>query len=128
MVKSKQIRLVVGQVHHKNTTHYMQIGYTDGTTVWVVKIKDILLQGNSRQIKKCIPRSKLYKVGTVNLGKDHVFAGSLTYNETTYITKILPILDYNELRKLKPTKRYFHGAHTFYPYEFDVNNDESCPW
>lgn len=128
MVKNKQIKLVVGQIQRRNTRHYMQIGYTDGTTVWVVKIKDILLQSNSRQIKKCIPKSKLYKVGTVNLGKDHVFAGSLTYNETTYITKILPILDYNELRKLKLTKRYFHGAHTFYPYEFDVNNDESCPW
>lgn len=125
-MKDKQIRLVVGQIHRKNTTHYMQIGYTDGTTVWVVKIKDIHLRGNSKQIKKCIPRSKLYKIGTVNLGKDHVFTGSLIYSETTYITKILPILSYNELRKLKLTNRYFNGAHTFYPYEFDIN--ESCPW
>lgn len=51
MVKSKQIKLVVGQIHRRNTTHYMQIGYTDGTTVWVVNIKDIDLRGNSKQIK-----------------------------------------------------------------------------
>lgn len=120
MVRGKQIKLVVGQIHRKNTTYYMQIGYTDGTTVWVVKIKDIHLQGNSKQIKKCIPRSKLYKIGTVNLGKEGVFAGNLTHSETTYITKILPILDYNELRKLKLINRYFNGAHTFYPYKFEI--------
>lgn len=120
MVKSKQIKLVIGQIQRKNTRHYMQVGYTDGTTVWVVKIKDIHLQGNSRQVKKCVPKSKLYKIGTVSLGKDHVFAGNLTYSETTYITKILPILNYNELRKLKLTNRYFNGAHTFYPYEFEI--------
>ena len=120
MVKDKQIELVVGQIHRKYTTHYMQIGYTDGTTVWVIRIKDIDLRGNSRQIKKCIPKSKLYKIGTVNLGKDHVFAGNLTRSETTYITKILPVLDYNELRKLKLTNRYFNGAHTFFPYKFEI--------
>ena len=120
MVKDKQIKLVVGQIHRRNTTHYMQIGYTDGTTVWVVNIKDIHLRGNSKQIKKCIPRSKLYKIGTVNLGKEGVFAGNLTHSETTYITKILPILNYNELRKLKLTNRYFNGAHTFYPYKFEI--------
>ena len=120
MIRGKQINLVVGQIHRKNTTHYMQIGYTDGTTVWVVKVKDIHLRGNSKQIKKCIPRSKLYKIGTVNLGKEGVFAGNLTRSETTYITKILPILDYNELRKLKLNNRYFNGAHTFYPYKFEI--------
>lgn len=121
MVRSKQIKLVIGQIHCRNTTYYMQIGYTDGTTVWVVKIKDIhFFQSNSRQIKKCIPRSKLYKIGTVNLGKEGVFAGNLTHSETTYVTKILPILDYNELRKLKLTNRYFSGAHTFYPYKFEI--------
>ena len=126
MVKDKQVKLVIGQIHRKNTTHYMQIGYTDGTTVWVIKIEDIHLRGNSKQIKKCIPKSKLYKIGTVSLGKDCVFAGNLTRSETTYITKILPILDYDGLRKLKLTNRYFNGAHTFYPYKFDI--DESCPW
>ena len=128
MVKDKQIRLVVGQIHRKNTTHYMQIGYTDGTTVWVVDAKNIHLRGTSKRIKKCIPKSKLCKIGTVNLGKEGVFAGNLTRSETTYITKILPMLDYSELQKLKLTNRHFHGGHTFYPYEFDVNNDESCPW
>lgn len=128
MVKSKQIKLVVGQIHRGNTKHYMQVGYTDGTTVWVVKVKDIHLRGNSRQIKKCIPKSKLHKIGTVSLGKDHVFiAGTITCSEATYITKILPILDYNELRKLKLITRYFSGTDTFYPYEFDID-DESCPW
>ena len=120
MVKNKQIRLVVGQIHRKNTTHYMQIGYTDGTNVWVVKIRNIHLRGNSRQIKKCIPKSRLCKMGTVNLGKDRVFAGSLTYSETSYITKILPTLDYSELRNIKLTNRYFNGAHTFFPYKFEI--------
>lgn len=120
MVKDKQVKLVIGQIHRKNTTYYMQIGYTDGTTVWVVDAKNIHLRGTSKRVKKCIPKSRLYRIGTVNLGKDHVFAGNLTHSETTYITKILPILDYNELRKLKLTNRYFNGAHMFYPYKFEI--------
>lgn len=125
MVKDRQIKLIIGKISRRNTTHYMQVGYTDGITVWVMGIQSIkFLQGDIEQIKKCIPKSKLHRVGITSLGKDSSFIGELTRARMNHIIRILPILTYREVRKIKLSKRCFNSGNTFIPYETsDWNNN-----
>ena len=123
MVKNKQLKLVVGQIRRRNTRYYMQIGYTDGSTVWVMEIQSTKFsQGDIEQIKKCIPKSKLHKVGVTSLGEDISPIGELTRARMNHIIKILPILNYKEVRKMKVSKRCFNSGNTFIPYETSIRS------
>ena len=123
MIKDKQIKLIIGKISRRNTTHYMQIGYTDGTTVWVMEVQSTkFLSGNVEQIKKCIPKSKLHKVGITNLGENDRCIGELTRARMNHIIKILPILNYEEVRKMRVFKRCFNSGNTFIPYETSIRS------
>ena len=118
MVRNRQIKIVIGKISRRNTTHYMQIGYTDGTNVWVMEVQSTKFSlGDIEQIKKCIPKSKLRKVGITSLGENDRFIGELTRIRMNHIIKILPILNYEEVRKMRVSKRCFNSGNTFIPYE-----------
>lgn len=118
MVKNRQIKIVIGKISRRGTTHYMQIGYTDGTTVWVMEVQSTKFSlGDIERIKKCIPKSKLRKVGITSLGEKIECIGELTRARMNHIIKILPILNYKEVQKMRTSKRCFNSGNTFIPYE-----------